>query len=743
MAKTPVTAPIDRESEDDTYPTGDVSKMINAIVWKATTTERDKIPLEMRIGCVCIVASKEKAYKWTGGDWDETYFPGGLIVADTDGAIPTLRHSLIFDDSFAVQAAGDTGAGVLISLSQAIKTAIAAKGTSTAAMTINGKAVKDLTVMPPLQIDESQSQTRLLVEPGSYEPMTAPSFLSKATSIKVISAGVDTTIYPNEPITPYGMYFSPDNQLSGIKIQEDDNRDPNLGGQLTEVMGSASFDELAPSNGTIKMWFMYHQNGAWLPTGYLTGTDGKPIIVEQPFKSGEKLKMVISGAYWAKGQETITMHIEHSFTGEDISLDPDGTLFCANQFENGSGTSLARIEFLRRNGVMIIPSIYKFETHAISMASSMAGINKAETDVKAGAGEEYLSQFGVNNLTGCKASVTNGLLNIKDNGTDILDYYVDYLVDNTRTSMMRGKKFTSTVKMQNDNDSYEFALFSWKGTRNRPAKIYSSRSNGVLNLNAGWTKVKSIFIQENTDNNIKPYTLDVTIPTDAVNLAFAVFPRTAQDPIDTIFEDFTIDPNPEFTGYAEIERYNLNEVHLGVSDKYLELGQNVQGYASLRYTLNYKPINGLPLPMGEIIKGSAPFTLDKTRNAVPGSAARGGEGVRVAQKDGQVSLSFEYLWWNEQKTDSVVDVWVVLYQVGDSDADAIKIDGSQMNFTIPANTTTHGIPKTQPSFIFEIEKGQAFGLRGSANKNDGAYLESTKMTDYMVKPIIDFKELTP
>ncbi len=741
MAKTPISATLGRISDDDTYPLIDNNDAINTLVFKDTLAARNAIPVEMRTGCVCVVYSVKKAFKWSGSQWDEYYLPGGIIVADTDGAIPALRHSLIFDDSFAVESAGDVGAGVLIKLSDAMKQAIAKKGGSS--MTINGKSIDNLVVMPPLQIDDSQSQKRLLVTPNAYEPMSPPSFLGKASSIKLVRSGEDTTIFANEPVTPYGMYFSPDNTLEGLRVQEDDDRDPNLGGQLTEVMGCVSFDDNAPADGTIKIWFMYHQNGAYIPTGYLNGVDAKPIIMERAFKTGDPLKIVISGAYWAQGQETITMHVEHSFAGEDIAIDPDGTMICVNQFENGSGTSTARIEFLRRAGVEIIPSIYKFEPRFAQMSQSMAGRTEPEQDVAAGQGEEFLSQFGINNLAACKASIDRGILTIKDNGTDILDFYVDYLVDNTRAAMMRGKQFTATVKMQNDSDAYNLALFSWNGQRNRPSKIYSSRNNGALILNTGWSEVSKQFIAENTDRNLKSYTLTATVPNDAVNLAFVLYPATAEDPVTLLIEDFVLSPVTPFTGYSEIDRYNLHEIHLIASDTYAEYGQNSEGFVSLRYTLNYAPIKGLPLPMGDNIKGNAPFTLDKTRNAVAGSQAKGGEGVRVAQKDGQVSISFDFLLWNEQGTDTVVDFWLVLYQDGAKDGSETKIPDSTMNFTVPAKSTTHGIPKTAPSIVFEIEKGQAFGLRGSANKKDGAYLESTKLTDYMVRPVIDFKELTP
>lgn len=610
-------------------------------------------------------------------------------------------------------------------------------------ITIDNKKVTSFDTGPSLEFAELQGKDTILIKPGSFEPMTAPSFLGKSNEIKVLDSGLDIRVFCNDPITPYGMYFSPDNALEGINVQEDDDRDPNLGGQLTELLGSVGFDQKAPKDGTIKLWFMYHQNGAYLPDGYVNDIQNKPLIIERAFKAGDTMKVILSGAYYAQGVEAITMHVEHSFTGESIALNPDQCLFCVNQFDEGTGTSLARIEFLRRIGVQITSEVFKFDERFAQLSIAMSGINQPETEVNAGSGEEYLSQFGINNLTKIKAEIQNGILSISDNGTDIADFYLDYLVDNTRTSMMRGKQFTMKVDVANQNSGMRMALMSWTGGKDVPSKVYDMRDGGgEISPGTGWTKVSDAFIAENPSGDLKVYELDVTIPNNSVNLAFIIYPSEAQSPMSLTVHEFAIKPNVNFTGYAEIDNYNLHEIHLTDSDEYLELGQNVQGYASLRYTLGYKPLSGYPMPMGEVIKGKAPLTLDKTRSVVAGSAARGGEGVLVAGEDGQVSISFDFLLWNEQDADTVVDFWLVLYQQGQNDGQETKISGSEMQFTVPKNSTTHGIPKIQPSFLFEIEKGQAFGLRGSANKADGAYIESTKMTDYMVKPIIDFKVIS-
>lgn len=677
--------------------------------------------------------------------WEE-YYAQGIVMSDSDGAIPKNIKTVVFGPGFAIQQAGDQEDAALVTYAGHADGQILSVGQSFGDYHSVSK-VSDIETRYPIEVstgkknptDPEEGTAILTIKPDAYEPMQAPSFLANTSDIRPVRTGQDTVVFCDNPITPYGMYFSVDNQLEGLQVQEDDERDPNLGGQLTELLGSVEFETKAPSKGNIKLWFMYHQNGAFIPTGYVTGSDGNPIIVEKSFNTGDDLKMIVSGAYYAKGQETITLHVEHSFSGEDLTMVPELTMLCVNQFDRGAGSSVARIEFMRRLGVQITPVIYKFDSPFIRLSDSLYGRNEPESSVGTGEGEEYIAQFGINNLAPCNASITNGVLSIGDNGSDILDFYMDYLVDNTRTSMMRGHEFKADIRIGNVDSAYNLALFKWTGRSDQVSKIYSGRTDGSINLNSGWEKVDETFIAENPDGGASNHSLTVTIPDDAGNLAFAIYPVSAQQPMNLTVEEFSINPATPFTGYVEIDSYNLHEVHLRESDDFIEYGQNSEGYASLRYTINYNPISGLPCPIGGVIKGNAPFTLDPAKNVISGSDAKGGEGALKASKDGQVSLSCDYLLWNEQNADTVVRFWWMLETV---DGVASKIANSEIEFTVPKQTTTHGILKTQPSFVFEVESGQWVYPRMSANKADGAFLQSTKLTDYMVRPVIDFKELS-
>lgn len=605
--------------------------------------------------------------------------------------------------------------------------------------------VNEINFLPPLEVQQSLSgpnnptpgAANVIIKPGIYEPMHAPSFLGKATDIRPIKENVDTVIDCSDTITPYGMYFSHNAVLGGLNIQEDDGADPNAGGQLTELLCSVDFDITAPSAGTIKLWLMYHQNGAYIPNGFLTDVNGNPFIVEKTVNAGENLRLVLDGAYYAKGLETVTMHFEHSFTGEILTIKPDTTLMCVNQFQSGSESSMARIQFQRRLGLSIIPSVFKFDDNFISMSEFLTGLNKPETELDAGQGEEFINQFGLNNLSKVKASIQNGIISIGDNGTDIADFYFDYLVDNSRTAMMRGKEFDADFGIANVDNSFIAAVYVWTGEADKPSKLYSSRNNGSLVLNSGWSKVNEVFFSEQIDGSTHAQTLTSTIPNTANNIAWLIYPVEAQMPNNLTISQFDVSPASGFTGYTEIEKTNLREQHLSTSDTYLELGQNNHGFYSLRYTLNYKPLDGNPLPVGEVMKGKAPLVLDPALNVVVGSQAGHGEGALKATKDGQASVSCEYGFRNEQNTGTVVDVWWVL--IADDKTES-KIAGSEQQYTIPANTS-HSIVKTQPAFIVEMETGQAIAPRASANKNDGAYMQSESKTDYIIRPIIDFKEL--
>ncbi|WP_259556323.1 hypothetical protein [Vibrio harveyi] len=303
MAKTPISAPLGRESDADTYPLGNVADFLGAIVWKATTAERDKIPLEMRTGCVCIVTAEHKAYKWSGSQWDEYYFPGGVILADTDGAIPTLRHSLIFDDSFAIESAGDTGAGAMISLSDAIKQSIAAKS-GNAAMTINGKKFSNLRIMPPLQLDNYQSEDRMLITPGTYESHHAEGYLAYFDTEEVIigsnaeknkHSGI---VWADKVAWGDGnVYLYEDRNDKAVILQETDQLDPNVtGGTPILCALHMSFIGKAFNDGTITAYLIDRMTGNPLTSG------GQPIGVTKHYKQGQEFEdLSVAEIYMAKG----------------------------------------------------------------------------------------------------------------------------------------------------------------------------------------------------------------------------------------------------------------------------------------------------------------------------------------------------------------------------------------------------------------------------------------------------------
>ncbi|CAM0042231.1 hypothetical protein VPHK394_0012 [Vibrio phage K394] len=735
------------------FGSGDTAEIHLEFAHFKTMAERDtwtsKFSSHMDFDLIALVDADENGfvayYRFDAATktWKD-YDAQGVVMSDSNGAIPKNIKTVVFGPGFAIQQAGDQEDAALVTYAES------STGTD---LSINqdwgnnasSNEVTAIQALFPLEVNQNQigdtpltGNAALSIKPNVYEPAHSPALLTKVGSLTEVKDGHDTVVYYNSPITPYGMYFSASDKLQGINIQEDDDLDPNLGGQLTELLVSIGFEGGAPKSGTVKLWLMYHQNGAFLPNGYVIDSRGKPLIVEKSFAAGEQMKIIIDGAYYAQGQEAITVHVEHDFSGEYLIVDPEESLFCVNQYQYHTGSSLARVEFLRRNETQITPAFFNFDGNFVRLASFLNGTNEPETEVDIGEGENFIAQFGVTNLTKVKASVTNGVLSVSDNGNDIADFYIDYLVDNVRTQMMRGKTFTVDLRSNSIDTGFNLALYSWSGKADEPEKIYSSRNNMEPVLNAAWTLVSKVFMQEDISGGLKSTSGEFTIPDGAVNVSFALVPVESQMPLSITIEDFDIAPKSPFIGYVSIEKRDLRTVHLDTRDDYLELGQNSEGYASLRYTLNYSPISGLPMPVGEPLKGKAPFTLDKSKNVIGGSSATGGEGALVAGQSGQVSLSCDYLLWNEQNTDNVVTIWWVLY---DADGNESKIADSQIEFTIPKKTTTHGIIKTQPAFLFEIEKGQAFALRASANKADGAYLESTRATDYMVRPVIDFKEL--
>lgn len=600
----------------------------------------------------------------------------------------------------------------------------------------------------PLEVNQASSGSTqsapnvasLSIKPDAYEPQHGISCLLKLDMVQTISGQQPHAIYMPEQVVATGMYFNLNPQERGVDVQDNTGGDTAAtGGQVTEVLVKLAFLDTAPDNGTVNVWLEYKDPSVLVSEKILIDVNNNPLAVNKHINADSPIgDFIIAGAFRAKSTEPLKVMVETSWSINDkITLDPTNTMICINQFSRGYETSIARIEFLRRAALQITPAIQEFDNPMLSLAHEIKSINEPLATITANSGKNTLNEFGVQNLTPVSAQIVNDTFTIKDTG-QIADYYVDTLLDNTHTRMLRGRDVVASIEIANPDNAFEFRAYQWTGKPDHVADVYSSRNNGSEIINGGWSLIKGIFIAEVVGDTFANHTLTFTVPESANNIIILVMPQRAESPSTLHLQDFTWGVSTPFTGYVEIERYNIHENHLRFDETYSEFFLTNQGYQSIRYTINNAPSTGQPMPVGVLAKGSAPIVIDNTKNVVSGSMDPQNDGVIKFTKDGEASISKSYQVWNEQGTDNTVTFWDVLFDI---DGNESKIPGSEKTFTILKNTGAPGTTFTIPAYAIDVETGQSIGGRATSNKADGAYVQSQNISEYVVQTTIDFKEL--
>lgn len=302
--------------------------------------------------------------------------------------------------------------------------------------------------------------------------------------------------------------------------------------------------------------------------------------------------------------------------------------------------------------------------------------------------------------------------------------------------MLHDKDIRSSVTLKNPDGAFNLAMFAWSGKANQQVPIYSTRNNGALELNTGWSLVGKEFLIERPANDSHTKELVLKVPVNATNVSIVVYPEEAQSPLTLVLETLVIKSGIDFIGYVEKDNINTKEYHLNFSDSYAEFGLNAQSFVSLRYTIG-TAVDGNPMPVGPLLKGKAPVSLDNSKNQVVGSGDPSNDGVILFNKDGQASVAKVYRVCNETDTDNQVIFWDLLFN---SDGSSSKIAGSEHTFTILAKTASPGLLCTIPAYIIQVEKGQSIGGRAQADIDDGAYIYSDSESRYLVQTTIELGE---
>lgn len=696
-------------------------------------TWTSKFSDHMDFDLVAVVDADENGYVgWYRFDsatkaWKD-YPAQGVIVGDSSGFVPKNIKTIVLGTGLTAQQAGDQEDAVLINVTG---------GGDADGMTINSQHISDLETEWPLQIDNIQSQDRLLIDPSAYESQHANACLLELDHSVHTKSGSETELYLSHEIVPTGEYFSLNPAARGVNVQDNSGGDTSVtGGQLTRIMAAVSFYGKAVANGNVKIWIYYKDPASQLAGGILTGVGGNPMVVERYYNAGDDMSLeplIIANAMMATGQAPIVLKIESTL---EVEVNPTKTLLCIEQFANGYQTSIASIEFQRRMGLELHAEIKTFSEKEVELKEELAGMNEPLGNIPPNSGGDFLNDFGVQNNTKLMASVVNGVFNISANG-EPADYYVDAVIDNVQTQMLRGHEIMYSANFKNRDNAFRVESYAWTGKPDEMPKVWNTWGNTEPTLNSGFTLIKSKYQSEQVDGLFYDVEDQATIPANANNIVILIRPVVKSDPSDLSVKDFWWGAPHKVNGYVEVGRYKVDEMHFKFDKGYGEFYLDNQGYQSVRYTINNTQ-EGNPLPVGIFMKGKAPIERDGTVNTVPGSQVPQFDGAIKFNKDGEARVSHTYWLWNDQITDDTVTFWDVLI---DADGNVTKIPQSEKTFTAKGNQGASGVFVSIPAYSVEVLTGQRIGARASSNIKDGAYIKSDAGGKFATQTVIEFDEL--
>ncbi|AUR98934.1 hypothetical protein NVP1257O_19 [Vibrio phage 1.257.O._10N.286.46.A4] len=644
----------------------------------------------------CVVKDSSAWYEWTGVQED-----------GTDGAWSELDLGSPSSAGVTLKGAGKQAAGVT-----------------------------EITVAEGLElVPDKDDSTKAIVRiaPQVFGQGTPSAYLAGMTKDKIITAAdSDAIVFYDMSMTEAGTGIEVDVDKYGIQDPTFD--DPNVtGGTPTEVLATIGFNGSAPEDGRITFSVKLKQAGQ--VEAYLKNPNGKVVVYARDVKQGQELKpMFLAGLVQAKGIEYIRFHVSHTFKNSDLVIDHTQAFMCFQQLTGSWRTSVARNTFEQKAGITFTPMIEHFGENILSADHEFKN-DIALRGLNSYSGWDDLDIIGLRNLTKVQAGVDGGKLIVKNDGVSVTDFMVDMAADHHKTRMLRGHNVRFDFELVDKNNGWNLGLFAWTGEADKFGDLYSTRTNGAINLNANFTQITNTFISEDAISGVHKVSVSGVVPDSANNVIAFLYPIQAQAPITLQIQSASMSTAP-FTAYMETSPILASELHLHFSEAYTRFVQNTQGYASLRYTYNAAE---QPAPTGIQFKGKAPITIDTAANQVGGSQARGGEGAYKFNFAGTVSISVSASASNETGNDSTMALF--FRKVNPDNTLGDEIPGSRVTWTIKAGdkNVEHGLP----AFLLDVVTGDRIAPRVLESAVDGGYLECDNDRQPLIETIFDIKKLTP
>ena len=539
----------------------------------------------------------------------------------------------------------------------------------------------------------------------------------------------DQRPYFGNRFSMFGNYIGYDMQNKAFTIQDGDpNDDPNISGG-TNIRGGffAKFKNkpIASNDGYVELKLVDVNT-----KDYLLDDNGNPYAVRKDYKAGEVIdKELLVISLNARGQQKIAFEIDASFAGQILELDDDSCVYL-QALNKDYNTGMAEVIFEQQTGYTIHQHHVYYGTNFMNYAAALVK-DVAEQEIN-----DYHEILGNNLFISskgkAKVSISNYQLVVKDNGTDLPVFSVGKILTKEETRALANKNLRATVKITDKNNAFDYSLMKWTGDGPATLPIITGYQNEQPQFATGWEKVQNKFIPEDVVSGVHTDTNAFTVPADAKQVAFMIYPHESQTPTTLKLNDFELDVVPAFTksyidGFSDIKEKTLE-----YSDySYKSVVRVPEGDIDYRYTVNDTATN---IPVGVFSGGDGQLFNNNAWNDPGSSDPEKVQGDIESKVDGKMK-SFEYSAriGNETNTENDVNFW--LEEVGGS-----EVPGSRYTGKIPAKTlVTKETPITK--FSFDVKAGKSYRLKAQSNIKDGFFIESKNRAYPLVEIIYDFREI--
>lgn len=590
----------------------------------------------------------------------------------------------------------------------------------------------------PLQAIDGKDGTAILAfDPAALgtEHVSYYAYLDQEKEIVPARKGAEVaSLWFDSPVVSHSEYIEIDRINKLIGLQETDNLDPNItgGSDFLVILRVAMRGESAET-GTVKV-YIEEFNQLKEPVGILEDENGELCGVERVYKAGEALGVLeVVRVVKAKNLKYLGFKIVNPF---------DDPILISDRTEGNSCVVIQEISSAQRTGLGFLQyendtlQSLPFTRHYLGQDhATLQSVMRNQGDVPlesgaAGLGYTIADGWGIYNRTAIKLGIESGNILIQSDGSQMADFSFHKIFNAEDTVLMHGKEEKVTVTVSDKQSGYLLLGMKWTGKPDRAtADILSGRNNNSPVFFANWQEFDRVLIPENisTDTTVSK---TFTIPTDAVQYAYALIPVAEQNPLDLIVKSFVCDVVNPFTSHIVHRPVLLQDV-MRKNDEFWEFVQDNQGLEDIRYTINDAWASS---PVGILKKGDSTLKLDNTKMTIGGSNVSGGEGAIVFPFAGKATMSVTFLVLNEQGTDS--DFSARLVKVAESGA-ITPVANSE--FTVKIAAGSKGSTVVMKADTFDVEAGDCVGIQMKSDKVDGCFLQTTSPSRPLVKTVVEYK----